>query len=60
VNLSIAASLEAMFEFVVPTATQAFTLAPSIKAEKLNSAIEKRHWKAFRSFEQVVLYKRCG
>jgi hypothetical protein len=43
VNLSIVWSLEAMLEFLVLAALQAFTLTPSIKAEKLNSAIEKKH-----------------
>jgi hypothetical protein len=34
-------------------ATQTFILAPSIKAEKLNSAIEKRHWITSNGFEQA-------
>src|ERR1700722_9278652 len=40
-------------KIVFLTASQAFTLAASIKAEKLNSAIEKRHWITSNGFEQA-------
>jgi hypothetical protein len=47
VNSSIAASFETIaLEFAVLTAIQAFTLVQSVKAEKLNSAIEKKHRQA--------------
>jgi hypothetical protein len=63
-NLLIASPLEACRQIVVLTAPQAFTLAPSIKAEKLNSAIEKRHWKACNGFEPAFFKRRgsgaCG
>jgi hypothetical protein len=52
--------LEATLDFVVLTAPQAFTLAAAVKAEKLNSAIEKRHRLLFRGVERTALYRRCG
>jgi hypothetical protein len=53
VNLLIASSFEAIRKIVVQTAPQAFTLTPSIKAEKLNSAIEKKHWISSNGLERA-------
>src|ERR1700722_17395288 len=47
-------------KIVFLTASQAFTLAASIKAEKLNSAIEKRHWITSNGLEPAFFSGKEG